>query len=186
MVRVIYYVAISLDGFIASSDGGVEWLDPFQASGNDYGYGEFYAGVDALIMGSHTYEQTLTFGPSPYGGKSVLVLSARDLQHSPGVEIVDLTPRAAIGRLASVGASTIWLVGGGELAGSFAREGLIDLFILSVMPVTLGSGVPLLGQRGAEGNLKLKHVERFDDVVQCTYRRRDARQARPAVAHEVD
>lgn len=174
MAEVVYYVAVSLDGFIATPDGGVEWLEPFQASGSDYGYGAFYSGVDALIMGSRTYEQTLTFGPSSYGGKPVLVLSARDLQPSPGVEIIDLTPGAAIEHLVATGASTIWLVGGGELAGSFAREGLVDRYILSIMPVMLGSGVPLLGTRGASGAFKLEQLERFDDVVQCTYRRQDA------------
>ncbi|MRR11350.1 dihydrofolate reductase [bacterium] len=174
MAQVVYYVAVSLDGFIATPGGGVEWLEPFQASGSDYGYDEFYAGVDALIMGSRTYEQTLTFGPSAYGGKRVLVLSARDLQPSPDVGIADLRPDAAIRYLVSAGASTIWLVGGGELAGSFAREGLVDRYILSVMPVMLGSGVPLLGKRGASGAFKLESIERFDDVVQCTYRRGDA------------
>lgn len=173
MAQVVYYVAVSLDGFIATADGGVEWLEPFQASGSDYGYDEFFSGVDALIMGSRTYEQTLTFGPSPYNGKRVLVLSARELQSSPGVEIADLGPGDAVELLATAGASKVWLVGGGELAGSFAREGLVDRYILSIMPVMLGSGVPLLGKRGAFGALKLEHIERFDDVVQCTYRRED-------------
>ena len=174
MAQVVYYVAVSLDGLIATADGGVEWLEPFQTSGSDYGYDEFFSGVDALIMGSRTYEQTLTFGPSPYGGKRVLVLSARGLQPSPSVEIADLGPGEAVELLATAGASKIWLVGGGELAGSFAREGLVDLYILSTMPVMLGSGVPLLGKRGASGAFKLEHIERFDDVVQCRYRREDA------------
>ena len=170
VAEVIYYVAASLDGFIATSDGGVEWLEPFQATGSDYGFNSFYPRIDALVMGSRTYEQTLTFGPSPYAGKRTLVLSTRELPSSAGVEIADLSPEAAIGHLTVAGASKIWLVGGGELAGSFAREGLVDRYIISVMPVLLGSGVPLLGAQGASGSLSLEEVERIGEVVQSTYR----------------
>lgn len=174
MAEVVYYVASSLDGFIATSDGGVEWLEPFQATGSDYGFSAFYEGVDALVMGSRTYEQTLTFGPSPHADKPVLVLSSRNLPPRNHVEVADLGPAEAVKRLEAAGASTMWLVGGGELAGSFARAGLVDIYIVSVMPVLLGSGVPLLGERGASGALSLRRTERIGDVVQCTYRRGDA------------
>lgn len=174
MAEVVYYVASSLDGFIATSDGGVEWLEPFQASGGDYGFGTFYSGVDALVMGSRTYEQTLTFGPSPFAGKRVLVLSARDLPSSNDVEVAHLEPGEAVEHLGVAGASKIWLVGGGELAGSFARHGLVDLYIVSIMPVLLGSGVPLFGEHGAAGRLRLERTDQMGEVVQCTYRRGDA------------
>lgn len=174
MPKVFYYVASSLDGFIATEDGSVDWLDPFQRADTDYGYSEFFAGIDALLIGRRTYEQTLSFGPSPYGDKPVLVLSSRDLPASARVEVADLSPVAALKRLEDKGASRVWLVGGGELAGSCARSGLIDSYIISIMPVFLGTGAPLLGRSGAEVRLALAGTERFGDVMQCTYRPVDA------------
>jgi dihydrofolate reductase len=64
VVEVVYYVAASLDGFIATPDGGVGWLEPFE--GEDYGYAAFYASGDALLMGRRTFEKTLALGPWPY------------------------------------------------------------------------------------------------------------------------
>jgi dihydrofolate reductase len=65
--EIIYYVACSVDGFIATEDGGVDWLEPFQKTGEDHGAGELQASIDALLLGSGTYEFALKFGswPSP-------------------------------------------------------------------------------------------------------------------------
>src|SRR6185436_9202777 len=59
MVEIVYYAAASLDGFIATPDGSVDWLPPIEAGGEDYGYGDFYASADAILMGSATYENIL-------------------------------------------------------------------------------------------------------------------------------
>ncbi len=67
MTEVVYYVAMSLDGCIATADGGVEWLAPFESGGEDRGYVDFYSSIDSLLMGSRTYEQILSFGDWPYG-----------------------------------------------------------------------------------------------------------------------
>src|ERR1044071_7730004 len=69
MVEIVYYAAASLDGFIATSDGGIDWLPPIEAEGEDYGYRDFYASVDALLMGSATYEHILRHAAWPYAGK---------------------------------------------------------------------------------------------------------------------
>ena len=88
MPNIIYYVAASLDGFIATPDGGVDWLMPFQQSGEDYGWMDFVASVDAVLAGSRTYEQSLTFGGSPGMGKPCWVFSNRPLDPaSPEVTI---------------------------------------------------------------------------------------------------
>ena len=65
MPEVVYYVATSLDGYIATSDGSVDWLTPFQAQREDHGATEFEASVDALLLGSHTYEFALQLGQWP-------------------------------------------------------------------------------------------------------------------------
>jgi dihydrofolate reductase len=62
MLQVVYYVATSLDGYIASVDGSVEWLRPFQEHGEDHGATALHASVDALLLDSHTYEFALQLG----------------------------------------------------------------------------------------------------------------------------
>ena len=71
MPEVVYYVAASLDGYIATPDGGVEWLAPFEGTGEDYGYAKFYTSVDAVLLGRKTFEKSLSFGEWPYPGNPV-------------------------------------------------------------------------------------------------------------------
>jgi dihydrofolate reductase len=75
MPELIYYVAASVDGYIATPDGGVEWLNDFGAHGEDYGFREFYASVQAAWQGRFTYQKCLEFGEWPYAGKESLVFT---------------------------------------------------------------------------------------------------------------
>lgn len=169
MTEVVYYVAASLDGFIATADGGVDWLSEFEGE-EDYGYAEFLSGIDALLLGRTTYEQVLTFGEWPYAGKPTWVFSHRELPGAPeGVTVTSLAPAEVVSGMQAQGVGRAWLVGGGELAGSMARAGLITRYIVSVMPVLLGQGVPLLGQGGAGARLRLVSSERYGEVLQKTY-----------------
>ena len=88
MPHIVLYIATSVDGYIATADGSVDWLSEVNDSDEDYGYDQFYAGVDALVMGSKTYEQVLTFGDWPYPDKPVYVMSQRQLQARPSRVIV--------------------------------------------------------------------------------------------------
>lgn len=169
MAEVIYYVACSLDGFIATADGGIDWLTEF-GDVEAYGYTEFYAAVDAIVMGRTTYEQVLTFGEWPHADRPVWVLARNTVSAvADGVTVSAAAPGDVVAELESLGHRTIWLVGGGELAGSFARDGLITRYILSVMPVLLGSGIGLLGREGSQARLTLESSLRIGDVVQNVY-----------------
>jgi dihydrofolate reductase len=171
MLDVVYYVASSLDGFIAASDGGLDWLAPFEASGQEYGYPAFYASIDAILAGSRTYEQSLTFGEWPYPGKPVWVFSNRHIPVSrEDVTVTGLQPREVVDELTSRGVSRAWLVGGGALAGSFLAAGLITEFIVSIIPVILGSGVGLFGRSGSFARLHLVGTTSYPDgVLQVRY-----------------
>jgi len=87
MSKLILYVALSVDGYIADADGGVDWL-PQGEGGEDYGYYDFYEGIATTIMGSATYEQVLGFGPFPYPDKRNIVSSSRGIKVIPEVEVV--------------------------------------------------------------------------------------------------
>jgi dihydrofolate reductase len=164
-------VACSLDGYIATPDGGIEWLAPFEVSGEDYGYGAFYASIDSVVLGSRTFEQALTFGDWPYAGRPAWVMSKRDLTPPAAEVIVTVsTPEAVVDEVSSRGLSRTWLVGGGALAGSFQAAGLITEYIVSIMPVALGDGVPLLGGAGVRQGLRLLDTVRYaDGVLQVRY-----------------
>lgn len=177
MPRVTYYVASSVDGFVAPADGSVDWLEQAHLAGEDYGYNAFYESVDALLFGRRTYAQVQSFGEWPYPGKPCLVLS-RDEQpdEDPAVEFTTAQPEQVLEQLDRDGRTHIWLVGGANLAGSFLDRNLISDFVITVVPTLLGSGLPLLGQSGAARQLELVSEKCFENgAVQLHYRPRATR-----------
>ena len=146
-LRVSVYIAVSLDGFIADKEGGLDWLELPNPEGTDYGYAEFMSRVDALLMGRKTFKKVMTFAFWPYD-KPVFVLS-RSLKSLPDVvgkgELVSGEPTAVLDKLAEKGRTSLY-VDGGEVVQSFLREDVVDELILSRIPVLLGGGVPLFGE----------------------------------------
>ena len=168
---LIYYVAASLDGYIARPDGRVDWLKPIEESGDDHGYQAFYASIDGLLMGRMTYESILAFGGEwPYPGKPCLVLTRNEpLQTSPDVQISHDTPALALEQLAAAGCTRIWLVGGGSLAGTCYSAGLLDELVVSLIPHLLGAGIPMFAT-GLERRLQFREQRSFPTgVVQLHY-----------------
>ncbi len=142
---IVYYVAVSLDGFIAGANDDISWLDPYPAT--DVNYDEFIAGIDGLVMGHRTYEIVRRLGDWPHGSRPTAVASRRPLANAPdGVFAIHGTPENMLAALRERGAEgRIWLEGGGDLAGQFLKAGLIDTLELGIIPVLLGRGVPLFG-----------------------------------------
>jgi dihydrofolate reductase len=154
-----YYTATTLDGFIADPDNSLDWL--FTRKRDPEGplnYGEFIADVGAMAMGSTTYEWILDHefadqDPAEWKWPYDIpcwVFTHRQLPVVPGAQIeFTSTDIAAVHRemAAAAGDRNIWIVGGGDLAGQFADAGLLDEVIVSIAPVTLGEGAPLLPRR---------------------------------------
>jgi dihydrofolate reductase len=149
-----YYTASSLDGFIADPDNSLEWL--FKRDRDDSGllsYGRFIAEVGALAMGATTYEWLLEHEVYKTGEPvwpyemPCWVFTHRELPVVAG-SAVELTsdPVSSVHErmTAAAGEKNIWLVGGGDLVGQFADEGLLDEVLVTFAPVTLGAGAPLL------------------------------------------
>jgi dihydrofolate reductase len=132
--QVTLFIAVSLDGYIAHENGGVEWL-PTPSDSQDFGYSAFYASVDSLVMGRRTYERVLSFGDWPYSGKPTFVLSRSHAgQADNGVTFVNTLPESA---------GHTWLVGGAQAIRAYADAGRIDDWIISLVPILLGQGSPL-------------------------------------------
>lgn len=172
MPEVVLYIASSLDGYIATADGGVEWLSAVELEGEDYGYQAFFDSIDALVMGSRTYEQILGFGEWPYGNKPCWVLSRRALDPVvPSVQITAETVDGLLATLGSQGLKRIWLVGGSALIEAFERAGRINEYIISVVPQLLGDGLPLFVPGGRSRALELLNCRGYKSgLVQLHYR----------------
>lgn len=167
MARVVLYIAMSLDGFIADAEGGVHWLAPFDSPA--YGYDDFVAGVDSLVMGRATYDQALRFGPWPYTGKRVTVMTSRPLPDAP--DGVTAWRGDNVAQLRADLPGTIWLVGGAQAIHPFLTAGLIDRMRLFVVPRLLGRGVRLFDHgKGLPTPLPLLAARSFDTgVVELDY-----------------
>lgn len=173
-MRIVYYVACSLDRYIATSDGSVDWLSRFHVAGEDHGAGKLLDSVDALLLGSRTYEFALKLGHWPSPEKPSWVFTKRDLPIlHPSITLTRQTPCQVVELLAKRGLRNAWLMGGGTLAASFHAEGLISRYIMSVFPILLASGVPLFASHSSQPEtLRLAAAEPFKSgVVQLTYER---------------
>ncbi len=179
MVKVILYICVSADGFIADKDGGVEWLDEYGASDQDFGYKNFYNSIDALVYGKNTYEQVLTFKPWPYPDKKSYIFADKDAPKTAAnnVEFVHVDIPQFIKDLDTKPIKRLWLMGGAKLAESFYKLGLIDECEIAIMPKEIGNGIPLLPEivegRGMELIKETKwHSGVVKGMVQKVYKKK--------------
>ena len=154
------YIATSLDGFIATSEGGLDWLDNNpNPEGDDFGWAEFMNGIDALVMGRKTFEKVASFGVWPYT-MPVFVLSRSKIS-VPGalenkVEVVYETPKKLVENLRTQGYQNLYIDGGITIQ-NFLADDLIDEMIITRVPILLGSGIPLFGK--LQQRQYFKHVK---------------------------
>jgi dihydrofolate reductase len=180
-----YYTATTIDGYIADPDNSLEWLFAAdEGREDDMGgtpFATFFAGVGAFVMGATTYEwvldhEKLLESPAKwqryYQDVPAWVFTHRDLPPIPGADLTfvrgDVRP-VHEAMTARAGGKNLWVVGGGELAGAFADEGLLDELILGVAPATLGAGAPLLPRRLTSSRLRLTAVEQRGQFAYLTY-----------------
>ncbi len=148
-----YFVASSLDGFIADEDDDLTWLttlDDGQDGTNPYD--AFIADVGALAMGATTYEWIQRHHPGEwfYEDRPTYVFTHRELAPIEGASVIltsDPVPEVHRALVEAAGDRNVWLVGGGELVGAFLDHDLLDELWLTFAPVTLGAGAPLLPRR---------------------------------------
>lgn len=171
MPEVTYYVAQSVDGFIATEDGGIDWLACVEREAEDYGYARFFAGVDGLLMGRRTYEQVLGWGQWPYGDKPCWVFTSRPLEAaSESVRFVSLDPEDVLRQAAEQGLERLWLTGGATLAASFLERGFVSRYVVSIVPIVLGAGVPLVTAMADPVELRFVESRSYPSgLVQAAY-----------------
>jgi dihydrofolate reductase len=168
-IPACYYVATSVDGLIADRLGNVDWLRPF--FDRDYGFPGFFDSIDTVVMGRRTYERIVKGArTNPYEGKLFVVLS-RTLTSGPYAHLFWRGPlRGLMLRLEAMGSKSLWVVGGGSVAGTFLEAGLLDEVQQFVMPLVLGSGTPLFGPLRDQASLRLTDSQSFaNGVLQLRY-----------------
>jgi dihydrofolate reductase len=154
-------MAMSLDGFVARRDGGLDWLMKQKTDGEDHGYDAFMASVDGLVMGRGSYQKILTFDEWPY--KKPVIVMSRTLTNSDipealrdSVRISDQGPRDLMEQLDSENWQRAY-VDGGKIVQSFLSEGLIEDMTLTNVPILIGDGLPLFGP--LTNDIDLEHIE---------------------------
>lgn len=169
--RITVHMAMSLDGYIAQRDGGVEWMsvqDEY-AAGASLSAEEiaaFLAGIDCYVMGSRTYELALRFENQgygwAYGDKPVFVLTTRSLQsRRETVAFVSGDLALLLAEQLRPRFGHIWVAGGGQVAGECLQRGLADEVSCSVLPVALGEGIPFFAGLDAARPLHLVEVKPY-------------------------
>jgi len=165
------FIGISVDGFIARPDGALDFLP---ATPEPHGFDEFFASVDALVIGRKTYETVLGFGGWAYGDKLVFVLSSGKLDFSSipkaRVEQMQGEPKEIVSTLEGRGFKHLY-VDGGVTVQRFLRAGQIQRLIITRVPVLIGQGIPLFGS--LPNDIRLEHVRTQhypSGLVQTEYR----------------
>ncbi len=179
--RAHVFIATSLDGFIARPDGSIDWLLQAQATapaGEDFGYAEFMARIDALVMGRKTFETVLAFDPWPYATRPVHVMSRQatlgiPTALQPQVQHSRRSPPELLAELPAQGIQRVYL-DGGELIQAFLHDDLVDSLTVTQIPVLLGQGRRLWGPLPADRPWRLQDVRHWDcGFVQTRHGRPD-------------
>ena len=169
--KIVCYIAESLDGYIATEDDSLDWLFKVEGEG-DAGYSEFMETIDTVVMGRRTYDWVMEMekGEYPYEGiKSYVFSRTIPASDSGDVEFIDMAIPVFAEKLKSSPSKNIWVIGGSALLAGFLEAGLIDEFIISVAPVTIGTGIPLFQKSVLTTEYKLKDVKRYGQFAQLHY-----------------
>ena len=162
MPKIILYIAISLDGYIAKKDGSVNWLSSYD---EDYGYEKFLSTLDTIIMGWKTYQQVLSFGKWPYSGLNTYVFTHQKFKDENNLKFISGSIQKIVKEIINQSNKNIWLVGGGQIITEFVKLNLIDKYQIFIMPIFLGKGIPILHESVNMDALKLIKSKSYENGV---------------------
>lgn len=176
MRKIVLFIAMSLDGYIADSNGGVGWLEGELPEENDMvSYQEFIKDIDTVIMGSNTYNQLVTeLSPNEwmYPHFTSYIVTHHPKQSTDEIRFTDESPAQLVTRLKAETGKDIWVCGGAAIVRQLVQNDLIDKYYINVMPTILGSGIHLFDTLENEMKLKLIQTKSYNGITDLVYERR--------------
>ena len=173
MRKSVLFIAMSLDGYIADKHGGVSWLSGQNpALESQDAYAQFVQGVDTVVMGWTTYHQVATeLSPCKwvYSALTSYVITHREIASTKQIRFVDESPGDLVRRLKKEPGKDIWICGGADTAAQLIRKNAIDRYVVSVIPVILGEGIPLFSPPLPQRELELVRSGTENGVLSLTY-----------------
>ena len=176
MRKVTLFIAMSLDGYIADKDGGVDWLNGQEEDGENMDtYSEFIKTIDTIIMGWNTYHQVITeLSPEEwvYPEQISYVITHREIPSTERIRFTSESPRDLVKRLREEEGNGIWICGGASIVRQLMETDLIDTLHISVIPTLLGDGVRLFGPLEKEQKLRLVKTQSYNGITDLVYEKR--------------
>lgn len=176
MRKVVLFIAMSLDGYIADSRGSVNWLSGQGCDSENLDvYSEFVKDIDTVLMGWNTYHQITTeLSPTEwvYGDFITYVFTHNERAATEKIRFTGQEPIDLIKKLKSKKGKNIWICGGANLVQQLMNKDLIDEYYISVIPTLLGSGIRLFGSTEKEIKLKLLKTQTYNGITDLVYIRR--------------
>ena len=177
MKKVVLYIAMSLDGYIADCKKSVNWIkgqdDSVEMQDT---YSAFFDNVDTVIMGKRPYEQITTeLSPSrwPYSGAITYVFTHdASMTDTVDIKFTNANPCQLVNKLREETGKNIWICGGADIINQLMKEDLIDIFHISIIPTILGGGTKLFEETGSMINLGLVNTLNYNGVIEVVYKRR--------------
>ena len=177
MRKVILYIAMSLDGYIADSRGGVEWLGGQDIANQEMGsYSEFIKTVDTVVMGWNTYHQIVTeLSPDEwvYKGMKSYVITHQQMISTEEIVFTEQPIQQLLNNLKQQKGSDIWICGGASIANQLVEKNLIDCYHITIIPTLLGGGIRLFDKEHEELKLKLMSTQSYNGMTDLVYERRE-------------
>jgi len=163
--KIILYIATTIDGFIASKDFSVSWLDKYQKKGQDYGYKKFFSLIDTVVVGNTTQKQF----PQKYEGKPCFVFSKKTKGKDENITYVKGTVKSFMKNSEPKG--RIGVLGGANVINQFLKQNLVDEIRLFVMPEFLGDGIRLFQEGSPSKKFKFVSKKSYGEVVELQYKK---------------
>ncbi|MEG0592093.1 MAG: dihydrofolate reductase family protein [Coprobacillus sp.] len=174
--KVVLYIAISLDGYIADKNGGVDWLVGHEKKEHNWAsYNEFISNVDTVIMGYRTYHQIATELSKEkwyYEGLTSYVLTHRDEEDKKEIVFINQHIKELIGNLLKGSGKDIWICGGADIVHQCLRDNLVDEYQITIIPTILGQGVYMFCELVRDIPLYLISMKENNGMVELIYRKR--------------
>ena len=174
MRKIVLYIAMSLDGYIADKFGGVDWLSGDGSDPENSGsYPEFINAVDTVILGHNTYHQIITeLSPDswPYEGMQSYVLTHHKQEDQNEIHFINADMAALLTKLKQQDGKNIWLCGGADIIDQALKANLVDELTISILPILLGDGIRLFRTNETPKSLTLISHRSYNGIVDLVYR----------------